>query len=533
MFQLVKQVADFPNVIYVLVMDREVVCNALTEVHKFDGSEYLEKIIQVPFMLPEIKKSKLNNIFFRRLDWIINKLPTKVEWDKFYWGEIFENCVNPYIHTLRDINRVINTFQFRYGALYQETSFEDMVGMTTLEVMVPELYNWIGENKETVCGGFKYSFLSNSSKKPDYRKLYYDEFTRLGINPELAIRCIATMFPVFAKDVNEFQHYYKPSSNVRAQMRAAHEEKFDLYFMFDFDDVKVPRSMINACIYELERAELLEVIKDINEQGGIVYFLEELRSLVDNIPYERLEPIASVILTLQGGFNGEDTQVVFRRSAGDIAEYLSIDMINRLNTEKEKYEIIRNAVTNANTTGIGTMARIINRIELAYGRLAGNSVKEEAQIISLEHLEELEKIYAERIQTLAYTEQILDMNGFNIAFYLWKSLDAEGVLKYLDKAFECDANKLRFICAMAGQWYGTGGSGWGFHPGNYSEYISQDEVYNLIQNLDKNMLDEFTETQQIQLASFVLNYQESEMKNANEEEAQKLVDEWKSGKKTR
>lgn len=133
-FQLVKQVADFPNVIYVLAMDREVVRNALTEVHNIDGNEYLEKIIQVPFELPELRKSKLHNIFFTKLDQIINDLPNEVVWDKNYWSNVFRNCVEPYINTLRDVNRLINTFQFRYGMLYQETSFEDMVGITTLEV---------------------------------------------------------------------------------------------------------------------------------------------------------------------------------------------------------------------------------------------------------------------------------------------------------------------------------------------------------------------------------------------------------------
>ena len=36
-FQLVKQVGDFPNIIYVLIMDRAVVCRALNEVHDIDG----------------------------------------------------------------------------------------------------------------------------------------------------------------------------------------------------------------------------------------------------------------------------------------------------------------------------------------------------------------------------------------------------------------------------------------------------------------------------------------------------------------
>lgn len=140
--------ADFPNVIYLLAMDREVVRRALTDVHNIDGNEYLEKIIQVPFELPELKKSKLHNIFLNKLDQIINDFSDKVVWDTDYWSSVFRNCVEPYINTLRDVNRMINTFQFRYGMLYKEIALEDMVGMTTLEVLEPELYKWICNNKE-------------------------------------------------------------------------------------------------------------------------------------------------------------------------------------------------------------------------------------------------------------------------------------------------------------------------------------------------------------------------------------------------
>lgn len=101
-------------------------------------------------------------------------------WDRDYWSSVFRNCVEPYINTLRDVNRMINTFQFRYGTLYKEIAFEDMVGMTTLEVLEPELYKWICNNKEAVCGGFMHGFLSHSSNKPDYRNLYYDELATWG-----------------------------------------------------------------------------------------------------------------------------------------------------------------------------------------------------------------------------------------------------------------------------------------------------------------------------------------------------------------
>ena len=529
-FQLVKQVADFPNVIYVLVMDREVVRSALTEVHNIDGNEYLEKIIQIPFEIPELRKSKLHNIFFSKLNQIASDVPNEVVLDEAYWNNVFRNCIEPYINTLRDVNRVINTFQFRYGMLCQETSFEDMIGITTLEVLEPKLYKWICNNKDAVCGGFMHGFLSHNSNKPDYRKVYHNEFERLGIKPDLAIHCVSAMFPVFAKDVNEYPYGYQPISDIRGKMRVAHEERFDLYFMLDLENIRVSRNIINACIYELDRTALNTIIKEINTQGNIVYFLEEARSLVKEIPYNRLNLIASVILSLQEEFKGETSMSIFTRSACDMAEYLVNDIIGRLKTEEEKYAIIRSSVENVNKTGLGVMARSINRIELAYGRLAGDSENKDEQFISLEHLEDLEQIFVTRINAIANSESILDINEFNYAFYLWECLDKEGAADYLEEIFKNEVNKLKFICAMAGRWNGTNGSGWSFYPKYYSEYISQDEVYNLIQEFDKNRIDEFSKVEQIKLASFALNYHKNEIDHVNEQEALELVNEWKRKK---
>ena len=133
------------------------------------------------------------------------------------------------------------------------------------------------------------------------------------------------------------------------------------------------------------------------------------------------------------------------------------------------------------------------------------------------------------IENLSLSYENSDINGFGHAFYLWENLDENGVTKYLKKIFKCEVNKLKFICSMASRWNGTNGSGWGFYSKNYEKYISQDEVYNIIQSFDKNKLHEFTEIEQIKLASFVLNYQTNEMDHVNEQKAQKLVNRWKAG----
>ena len=150
-FHLAKQVGNFPNIVYILSMDREIVCRALQEIHNIDGNEYLEKIIQVPFEIPQMSKGKVRDYLLNQLTQIVNEKPNDIMIDSQYWGEVLNHCVTPYINNLRDVNRLINIFKFKYEALYQEVSVEDMIGITTLEVLEPKLYKWIYNHKAILC----------------------------------------------------------------------------------------------------------------------------------------------------------------------------------------------------------------------------------------------------------------------------------------------------------------------------------------------------------------------------------------------
>ena len=101
--------------------------------------------------------------------------------------------------------------------------------------------------------------------------------------------------------------------------------------------------------------------------------------------------------------------------------------------------------------------------------------------------------------------------------------------EYVNKVFSNDISKLKFICKFAGKWSGTGGVGWSFNANNYSAYISDEEIYELIQGFDKSRIDEFTELEKIKLASFVLNYKKADEYHVNEQKAKALVNEWENG----
>lgn len=523
-FQLVKQVGNFPNIIYVLSMDRDVVCRALESVHNIDGAEYLEKIVQIPFEIPALLKPRLREIFLKKLEDTVNTINDNLKIDKSYWSEVFANCIEPYIKTLRDVNRVINTFQFRYKILYEETAFEDMVALTTIEVLEPQLYQWIGRHKDLLCSTYSHSFSALLRNKSNYRKEIVDELEKIGIKTDTGIKFLTTLFPVFADDIHEHKVGYT-SSNIRETMRVAQEERFDSYFMFDLKEIPVSRNLINDCINKMRVEDLIATITQINDEGNIEYFIDELRTLVETIPYERLGLLSSVILNKLYIFSNNSGFLSL--SAYNKAEFLAFDIMNRINDESERYSLIKSVVENTNKEQLGTIAYFINRIELSHGRLAGKEEHIEKQLINLPHLIDIESKYISKINEITLSEAIIDIREFNIAFYLWDCLDKDRAQTYLKNILKDDINVLKFICAIAHDSISSNNDvSWYFPLDQYSTYISKDIIYEKIQEFDKRKLDIFTFEEQIKLASFVLNYDQSNHHNVSEEEAKKLVNDW-------
>ena len=528
-FQLVKQVANFPNVIYLLSMDREVVCRALDEVQKIDGHEYLDKIIQIPIEIPELRESKIHDILIQNLESIVSSLPKKINIDSNYFRQIFRTCVIPYVGTLRDVNKIINTFQFRFEVLFDETSFEDMLALTVLEVLEPKLYRWIASNKDNLCGGFMHGFDSNRDKANYFSEKYNAEFKELGIDTERATKFLATIFPVFAKDVQRYSYGYSSLSEAKKFKRVADIDKFDLYFIFDFEDIKVPRKLIDEFMFDISGEILLERLTSINNEGNMYYFLDELYSMVDTIPKNRLNIIAKALLIFHGNYRGKKESRLIRIDSEEQARNTAEAILKQIENENEIFEVIQYAVNNVEAKGLGQLGVLINTIELAYGRLAGENEKKEDQIISLGHLIELEQIFLKRIQNVAEEERFLEIIDMWIACYLWKFIDENSFRKFMSEKLKNKIYKLRFVCTLAGRRDEIGGTGetrWGYSLKEFSEYILDEDVYNLIKGLNKTELNSFSQIEKIKLASFVSNYEAKDAYHVNIEAAEALVKEW-------
>jgi predicted KAP-like P-loop ATPase len=87
-FQIVKSNANFPNSVFFLVFEKDILLKNL--LHEKISREYLHKIIQVYFDIPEVGPNKVQQYLFKELDSILNQeLPPNYEFDSEYWSNIY------------------------------------------------------------------------------------------------------------------------------------------------------------------------------------------------------------------------------------------------------------------------------------------------------------------------------------------------------------------------------------------------------------------------------------------------------------
>lgn len=152
LFRAVKSVGDFPNVIYVLLYDHHKVAEALERDARSGGYEFLEKIVQVPILIPEPSgvavrtklKGDLISIHNNRSS--DNTLSPRDE-------HIFSNCVSLFITTPRRANLLLNKVKLSYSTLGADIELFDLAGITCIEAFFPKLYQWISRHRHEICGG--------------------------------------------------------------------------------------------------------------------------------------------------------------------------------------------------------------------------------------------------------------------------------------------------------------------------------------------------------------------------------------------
>ena len=531
-FQLVSAVAKFPNTIYLLVFDKNIVVKALEKVQEGDGEDYLKKVIQVPIQIPEIKTNKLFETLFNRLDKILNEHP-QIRLYQDHWAFIFKYCIEPFIKNLRDISRLSNALEFKITNIADEIDFADIVGISALELREPKVYEWVKTHKNKLVGAFDGWSSYNKKVEGEYDLIYTEiknlieeedfESIRAERRTQEVITALSCLFPSFGNSIGK--NYISVNINDRRKYNLiCHEDKFDRYFNLDIDDVVVKQAIVDKVLCEMTEKEIEDTLIQLDKKGKSYELLEEIEATVVDIKTERLNAIIEGILNSIYYFEYKKAKSILWVSAQDKAEHLVYSLIKKLDV-LQRGEYILNLIKKALCFNLEPLAQIINMIELGFGRLAANGQErtEYGKIISIEELEKVEKEYASQCRIVFSQTSLFDLRSWRMIYHLWRSFDDKYVASYLIEKFKDDENVVKYLDDLVGEWSGNGIS---YEVGKKEdEYITRDRILLSIKNLIENKkLFDLPENLQRKAAAYYLS--DKQEVGYRGEVSQKVADNW-------
>jgi len=530
-FQLVNSLAGFPNTTYLLSFDKDIVSRALSEVQNCNGEEYLEKIIQIPFDVPQLDESKLNDVLFENLNNLIY-LPVGAEFDKERWSKVFNSCISPFISNLRDVNRFCNVFTFIYSNTKEEVDFIDMAGICSLKVFAYNIYSWIQDNRHTLVGGYNGGGISVSDVKnqKEERLKNFKEF--YPNNPEIMLNAIACLFPKFSNRVSIHSNFEK-TDQIHQAMRIASDRKFDVYFSMSLDNIKISRNELDASIFEMNENDLFLYVSNLYKLDLFSEYLREIKNNISRLPEERIDLILHILIKNSVRVKKDESNL-FNLDNGRLSAYTMSDILFRISDENNRYKIIENMFLNSDFETFQYLLHFFHIIELTHGRIAETNHIHDEKLISIGNLDALEKIFLNKLKIFLKTSKLPDWKEFRRVAMLWENLEEIEYSKYVEDLIQNKLYAIKYIALYLGKWNSISGidnKKYGYQVLNklYEKYISTKDLLEIIE--EERYTKEFWKLKDENIESVVAFYLLNESSSDNDiniHEIQEKIREWKN-----
>ena len=304
LFQIVKANADFPNLIYLLLFQRDVIEKSLDKSQgNISGRDFLEKIVQVGFDIPLVERSKLERVLFAKLDELLTPLGDNERFDNRRWGNIFIPGIRPYFQSLRDVNRFIATLSFHISLFRNGDSFEvnpiDLIALEVLRVFESEVYQRIPEAKSILTGISDSSRESREQKEAD-RALIQSIIERAPPDNQPHVKeILKELFPRVEGMLGGFGFGSGYGDNWYRDLRVCHEDLFQKYFHFSIPEGDIAQHDLDRILKNIaDHDKLVDEFHALNKRNLLGTALHRLESYKEKIDIKHAFPFVTAIFDI-------------------------------------------------------------------------------------------------------------------------------------------------------------------------------------------------------------------------------------------
>jgi hypothetical protein len=285
--QVIKAIADFDRVSYLLAYEPEPVIKSLEYNGTYDGRRYLEKIVQAAYPIPRIGywhlkgflRNHINNMFMSM------ELTTSAMDDQLLNYALDSTAIVRALSTPRDAIRLVNRLTITAKNTWGEVSVADMLAFETLELKYPKISTVIRNNPGI--------FLKTSVAEGDYiDQDYFDqaiEDFKEGEDPACVRELFTEFEPLQIKNIRSIMGFIFPTmfktfghhsqdEAVRTNRICTRESLLKLLhsgpnkYLFSSEEVKH--------FFETE-SDRRQILLDYLESGSIVGWLQYANQFID------------------------------------------------------------------------------------------------------------------------------------------------------------------------------------------------------------------------------------------------------------
>lgn len=454
-FQLIKCIADFPNTIYLLSFDRDIVVKALEDVQKGDGDEYLEKIVQIPFELPMINRRRIEEMFCNNLNSIIGEVPNS-RFEREYWSDVFHNGIKSYLINVRVMQRISNVFSLKYNLLKEEVNIIDLIAISVLSVCEPNVYEKLRICKDEFCG--MYSNYENQAREKEATKKSL-EFVLNEISDSKnnnAKKILEKLFPKIDNLENRWTNRYYDHKQTLKHGSICNKRNFDMFFAMCLTENILSLTTIENLIFDADEILLSSKIQEINNMGYIDDFIDMTSAITGNLRdnenfEERVLLLIRVLLRNWNELKSCNESNEFLISMSMKIIWLVITLLNTCKEYDKKFTLLCN-LFNDNIIPEVALVRLIYRLGSEHGMYTDEAKADAGHketIIREHEVNIFENILTQRIVNKG--ECLLEIKGFIQVFYFWIKINEEEAMKFVSNNNGNSKRLARCIAAFAGE----------------------------------------------------------------------------------
>lgn len=444
-FRLVKLTADFINTTYLLSFDEKVVSAAIADRFGSHDSEsghnFLEKIIQVPLILPKARPEALTNYCVEKINEILNTYQIEISDDEQRrFGSVFTTYLANKFDTPRMVVRYTNSLSFSVPLLLGEVNVIDLMIIEAIKIIYPRIYNSIREDSGCFTQGYSYFNGENEEIKKQNAKNALTEMCKEYPlrEAERIILMLQEVFPVL-------KEIYKNTSFPQRRYEEWHNDKriaslsyINRYFSYCVIKGEISDVMFDKFIIKLSISSEEEILNDITkliESSSAASFMRKIRGSEGDLSWRNSEKLIRVMSNHTDLFPVENKIHFFPSdSPGGQCCLFICKLISNHGIKSEQITLVMEILKNTPS------------LELAFEvlRKLNPLNKESSCIFSEQEFQDIWNCFFDRLITEAGEKDIFEHYENYEAFMLckfWEQYNRKSFTEYMSKLLEENPRK--------------------------------------------------------------------------------------------